>query len=198
MDPMPQDERRASEPDETAAEETAVEETAVDVTVAEPRPWKWFRVSVLLGILLVVASIAPRVQTERVVLHAQATPPPVVEPTGELKEVFDFARPATLVIETRCRGGRGGALGVGTGFFISAEGQVLSAYHVVDATNPPCRIEYVAVTPERAEYPLELLAFDAFFDVAPLQADVSMEVPYLPIAVRHPSPGDRIVAIRNS
>lgn len=164
----------------------------------EPRAWKWFRVSVLLAVFLAVAVVSPRVRTERVVQHAQATPPPVVAPTGKLKVVFDFARPATVVIETRCVGGRGGTLGVGTGFFISDDGDLLSAYHVVDATNPPCPVEFVAVTPQRTEYSLELIGFDAFFDVALLKADVALQVPFLSIAGRQPSPGDSVVAIGNS
>lgn len=167
---------------------------------AAPRAWKWFRVSLLLAALLVVAGIAPRFRTEPVVQHVQASPPPVVAPTGKLKEIFDFARPATVAIETRCRNGPRGPLGVGTGFFISEDGQVLSAYHVVDASSsqPSCPVEYVAVTPEREEYPLELLGFDAYFDVALLQAKVSRAVPYLAVSTRPPAPGDSVVAIGNS
>ena len=171
-----------------------------DVEPTRVRPWKWFRVSVLLAFLFALATVAPRWQTERVVQHAQASPPPVVAPSGELAEVFDFARPATLLIEARCPGSRAGPLGVGTGFFISRDGLVLSAYHVVDATSqlPSCPVEYVAVTPERSEYPLELVGFDAFFDIALLQADVPREVPFLAVADRMPAPGDRVVAIGNS
>ena len=164
------------------------------------RPWKWFRVTLLMSLLLVVSMVAPRMRQERVVQHAQASPPPVTAPTGELKEVFDFARPATVAIETRCVGGRGGALGVGTGFFISDDGQVLSAYHVIDASAAPapCPVEYVAVTTDRSEYLLELVGFDAYFDVALLQADVRLEVPYLRVSTRQPSPGEDVVAIGNS
>ena len=171
-----------------------------DVEPSRPRPWKWFRVSLLLAVLLVLAGVAPRWRTERVVQHAQASPPPVVAPSGELAEVFEFARPATLAIEARCAGSRAGPLGVGTGFFISQDGLVLSAYHVVDATSqvPPCPVEYIGVTPERNEYPLALVGFDAFFDIALLQAAVPREVPFLEVADRMPAPGDRVVAIGNS
>ena len=167
---------------------------------AKPRPWKWFRVALLMSLLLIVATVVPRMRTERVVQHVQASPPPVVAPTGVMLEVFDLARPATVAIETRCIGGRGNAIGVGTGFFVSGDGQILSAYHVVDASQnqPFCPVEYVAVTPDRAEYPLELIGFDAYFDVALLQADVPLEVPFLPVAQRQPAPGDDIVAIGNS
>lgn len=171
-----------------------------DVEPSRRRPWKWFRVSLLLAALLVVATVAPRMRTERVVQHAQASPPPAVAPSGELQEVFEFARPATLVIEARCPSSRAGPLGVGTGFFISDDGLVLSAYHVVDASAQlsRCPVEYVAVTPERAEYPLELVGFDAFFDIALLRAEVGREVPFLAVAERMPAPGDRVVAIGNS
>ncbi len=127
--------------------------------------------------------------------------PEVEAPTGELLEVFRQARPATLQIEI----GSGALavetfpLGVGTGFFISPSGLVLTAYHVVDP-GPTFSGEerLVARSPSGERYPLRLVGFDAFLDLALLQAVGAEDVPYLPLESRDLTVGSRIVAIGNS
>jgi hypothetical protein len=46
-------------------------------------------------------------------------------------------------------------LGVGTGFFFDADGAVLTAYHVVDASGSAadCPVSYVGIDPDRASTP---------------------------------------------
>ncbi len=133
--------------------------------------------------------------------HVQSGPPPVVEPTGMLEEAFALARTATVRIEARCVGVTWGPpLGVGSGFFVSSQGMLLTAYHVVDptSTNAPCPVAYFAIAHDESRYPLELVGFDAYMDVAALQAAVDRAVDFLPLVQRAPSVGDAIVAIGNS
>lgn len=127
--------------------------------------------------------------------------PEVEAPTGRLLEVFRQARPATLQIEI----GSGALavetfpLGIGTGFFISPSGLVLTAYHVVDPGAAFVGEErLVARSPSGERYPLRLVGFDAFLDLALLQAVGAEDVPYLPLESRELTVGSRIVAIGNS
>ena len=154
-----------------------------------------------LLLLAVAAVIANELRAERVV--AQDMPPPVVEATGRLEEVYQGARPATLRLEARVLSlmpGRSVA-GVGTGFFVSEEGLLLTAYHVVEAQwlgDRDRRIHYFGVGPGGEEYRLELVGFDAYLDLALLQAEVDGPVPYIPFAGGPTRPGGEIVAIGNS
>lgn len=127
-------------------------------------------------------------------------PPEVVAPSGALEEAYQLARPATVRIEARCAGPFGRSpLGVGSGFYVDAEGLLLTAYHVVEgARGAGCPLGYWAVSPNGTERPLELVGFDAYFDLAVLRAEVDREVPYIPLADDAPRPGTQVVAIGNS
>ena len=154
-----------------------------------------------LLLLAVAAVIVNELRAERVV--AQDMPPPVVEATGQLEEVYQGARPATLRLEARIQDWRDySVFGVGTGFFVSEEGLLLTAYHVVEAQRSQWsggrRIYYVGVSPGGEEYRLELVGFDAYLDLALLQAEVDGPVPYIPFAGGPTRPGREIVAIGNS
>lgn len=158
----------------------------------------------LLGLLALVAVLAPRLAGPEPVPHLQRVqqgPPTPVAPEGELAEAYDLALPAALRIEARCAGGfRGGPLGVGSGFYISPKGEVMTAYHVVESESVGVcpNIEYVGIEVDGDEVALELVGFDAYFDLAVMRADVVGEVPYLPLATRAPRPGTEVVAIGNS
>ncbi len=133
--------------------------------------------------------------------HVQAGPPPIVAPTGRLEEAFELARTATVKIEARCAGREWGPpLGIGTGFFVSADGMLLTAYHVVDptSTSVECQIAYVAVAHDESRYALELVGFDAYMDIAALKAAVDRSVDFLPLGQTAPGVGDEIVAVGNS
>ena len=152
-----------------------------------------------LLLLAVAAVIANELRAERVV--AQDMPPPVVEATGRLEEVYQGARPATLRVEARVLSRMPGrsVAGVGTGFFVSEEGLLLTAYHVVEAQwLGGRRMHYFGVAPGGEEYRLELVGFDAYLDLALLQAAVDGPVPYIPFAGGPTRPGGEIVAIGNS
>ena len=130
--------------------------------------------------------------------------PPVVEASGRLAEVYEETLPASLRIESRCANPllRDRPIDVGSGFFISPDGAVLTAYHVVRRQALPagmrCRLHYVAVDSSGHEYRLELTGFDAFLDLAAMQASVSEPVPYLELATELPSIGAEVLAIGNS
>lgn len=134
--------------------------------------------------------------------HVQSGPPPVVAASGQLADAYELARPATLRIEARCNGRLFGhtPVGVGTGFFVNPQGQVLTAYHVVraQAAAQHCPLRYVAVDHREREYRLELVGFDATRDIALLQANIRYEVPALAMAAKLPPRGSEIVAIGNS
>ena len=164
------------------------------------RVWLLF----LLLLVLVLYLVAPgRALTGSPEPSFVAQPPPaVVAPTGRLADAYEEARPATLQISV----GSGrfftpSLLGIGTGFFISPDGLLLTAYHVVDAGNTGIArdsLRYLGVGPDEEHYTLTLVAFDAYLDLALLQAEVEGEVPYIPLASAPPRVGAEVVAIGNS
>ncbi|MDQ3459484.1 MAG: S1C family serine protease [Deinococcota bacterium] len=130
---------------------------------------------------------------------AQRTPfsppslPSVVLPEGMLAEIYETARPATVRIEGRDERFRRRPQGIGTGFFVSEGGLLLTAYHVIDGQN-----FLSAVTADESRYRLELIGFDAALDLALLQASARGPVPFLPLTDDEPSVGEMVVAIGNS
>ena len=124
----------------------------------------------------------------------------VTAPTGELARIFEKSRPATLQIEV-ARSSRlnSHVQGIGTGFFISPDGLVLTAYHVVSPRGLGSQgLRFYGVGPDEKRYPLELIGFDAYLDLALLQADIKRDVPFIPLATAAPRVGNEIVAIGNS
>jgi S1-C subfamily serine protease len=157
----------------------------------------------LFGFLLALALVSKQAQPEPVFAQANHQLPEVVAPVGEFLTVYETARPATLRIEARVDSVFfNDPYGVGTGFFISPEGLVLTAYHVVDSSEVSDRyrrdLTYIAVAPDETEYALTLVGFDASLDLAVLKAETTAEVPYLTLAQDMPRVGSDIVAIGNS
>ncbi len=156
----------------------------------------WLMIALVLALLAFM--ILPLEQPEGRSSFVAQRPPEVEAPTGALAEVYDLARPATLKIEVRSREQffRSFVRGLGTGFFISPDGYILTAYHVVEGSDEEGAL--VGVGPNDTRYPLEVIGFDAYLDLALLKADVRGSVPYVPLADRAPRVGDRVVAIGNS
>ena len=122
------------------------------------RPYTWL----LVFLLSLTAVLGPQVRTgEPRLAHVADGPPPVEAPTGALLDAYETARAATVRIEGRCGSGRGITTGVGSGFFVSEEGLVLTAYHVVDTSNSSCNVRFVAINADEEEFPLALVGFDA-------------------------------------
>jgi serine protease Do len=130
--------------------------------------------------------------------------PPPTRATGRLLDVYQSARRATVRIESRCSGHAfdSSPIDIGSGFFVSPEGRLLTAYHVVRrqalSGRSRCLLEYVAVDWQQREYPLELVGFDAYLDLALLQARVREPVPFLSLTGTPPKVGSRVLAIGNS
>ncbi len=158
-----------------------------------PRPYTWL----LLFLLALTAVLASQVRRPPTMVHVVDGPPPIEAPTGALAAAFEQARDAAVRIEARCGGT---TMGVGSGFFASADGLVLTAYHVVDAASSSsvCTVRWVAITAQEEVFPLRLVGFDGYMDLAALKADVGRTVPFLPLAERGPSVGTPVVAIGNS
>ena len=134
-------------------------------------------------------------------IKVSETPPPVIEANGKLALVFQEARPATIRIEARFKGQNAmpTPIGIGSGFFVSEVGHVMTAYHVVENQRINNRaIEYVGIASNGEEYSLELIGFDAYVDLAMLKADIQQPVPYLQLALNPPRPNQQIVTIGNS
>lgn len=160
------------------------------------RPFTWF---LLFAFALTAVLTTQLRRPEPQLVHVQG-PPAILAPEGQLLEAFELAREGAVRLEARCSGVHGGpTIGVGSGFFVSADGLLLTAYHVVDNTRmQPCDVRLVAVTTTGQEYDLELVGFDVYMDVATLRADVDRAVPVVPLATQVPGPGDPVVAIGNS
>ncbi len=160
------------------------------------RPLSWL----LLFLFALTAVLGAQLRKPPELLHVAGTTPPVEAPTGALAEAFEQARAATVRIEARCAGlYHGQPIGVGTGFFVREDGLLLTAYHVVDAaTSANCTVRWLAVTADMEEFPVSLVGFDAYMDLAALQASVNRAVPVVPLAQHLPTPGTPVVAIGNS
>ncbi len=147
--------------------------------------------------------------------------PEVAAPNAKLSKIFGAARPASVKIVAKVDNASlfnpnhqdspdnphdnlDSTIGIGTGFFISEDGLVLTAYHVVDITEFNFKpeftklIKFEAISPDNQSYPLELIAFDAILDLALLQAKTDHKVAKLNLATRSPRKGAEIVAIGNS
>ncbi|RDI96630.1 serine protease [Meiothermus sp. QL-1] len=104
-----------------------------------------------------------------------------------LEPVYNRALPAALRIETIPEG-------TGSGFFISPEGLVMTAYHVVEGSR-----SLRVVNSRRESFPAELVGYDEFRDLAILKAQVRAPVPSLPLETRTgPQVGEPLLAIGNS
>lgn len=109
----------------------------------------------------------------------------------ETKALFQKSRPATVRVESlNVRQGSGG---LGTGFFISESGQLLTAYHVVSGGQL-----FQVTTLSGKRLPAKVTAFDARHDVALLQVGRGGPFPYLKLTTRAPRVGETVLAIGNS
>ncbi|WP_221089669.1 S1C family serine protease [Deinococcus aquaedulcis] len=129
-----------------------------------------------------------------------APPAPVTQGTlpappralpAQTQALFERSRPATVRVESVNPDTRNA--GIGTGFFISASGQVLTAYHVVSGG----RLFQVR-TLSGESYPARVTAFDANNDVALLTVRGGEGFPFLKLATRAPRVGETVLAIGNS
>jgi S1-C subfamily serine protease len=93
----------------------------------------------------------------------QVAPAPV---SASAQRIYEGAQPALLQVRTLLKG-QDSQSSVGSGFFVSADGHIITNYHVVsDVALQPERYRLVYRTAEGGGGPLQLLAFDAIHDLA--------------------------------
>lgn len=123
---------------------------------------------------------------------SQQTPLPLPnELPAETLALFKQSRPATVRVEAINPANRTG--GIGTGFFISDTGEVLTAYHVVSDGQL-----FQVTTLEGRALQAKVKAFDAAKDVALLEVRGQGPFPYLKLTTRSPRVGETVLAIGNS
>jgi S1-C subfamily serine protease len=118
------------------------------------------RAALLLGGLL--ASFAAGAQTP-----APGDPAP---PSLSARKVYEQARSQLVQIRTVLKG-RASQTSVGSGFFVSADGHIVTNFHVVSqAVLKPERHDLVYVTADGREAPVAVLMLDVLHDLALLKA----------------------------
>ena len=168
-------------------------------------PLSWFRLPALL-LLALLAYVLPVPGSGMAGLGGQGSAPPAdlsAEPQPSAVQVplptlpqetlrlFERSRSAVVRLGSLDPGSM--AMGLGTGFFISPQGQLLTAYHVVSEGRL-----FQVQTLAGQRYPARLVAFDAAADVALLQVDAKGPFPYLNLSPRPPQVGEAVLAIGNS
>lgn len=127
---------------------------------------------------------------------AAAAQEPVViaAPSGEVAQAFQRLRPAIVRIEVQ-ETGADAVSSVGSGFFATPGGRIVTNYHVVSSlVNQPDRHRATAATATDT-LAIEVLAVDAVNDLAVVQ--VSQPAPGLVLApaASPPAKGDRLLAL---
>nr|WP_103129115.1 S1C family serine protease [Deinococcus aerius] len=155
------------------------------------------RLSPWLPVLLLLA-LAAYILPERLTLPSVTGPssPAATQPLPnqlpeETRALFERSRPAVVRLEAL--NARTQEAGLGTGFFISETGQVLTAYHVVGSGQL-----FQVQTLSGRRLPARLTAYDAGADVALLQVEGRGPFPVLNLATRPPRVGETVLAIGNS
>jgi hypothetical protein len=117
------------------------------------------------------------------------------------RKVYEQARSQLVQIRTVLKG-RGSQTSVGSGFFVSGEGHIVTNFHVVSqAALKPDYHDLVYVTADGREAPLKILQLDVLHDLALLQAADTAgrsfdALPFRP-ADRPLSQGERIYSLGN-
>ena len=101
---------------------------------------------------------------------AAATPLPAPPVSLSARKIYEQARPSLVQIRTLLKG-RASQTSVGSGFFVTAQGHILTNFHVVsEAALKPERHDLVYVTADGREAPLAILQLDVLHDLALLRA----------------------------
>ncbi|WP_309573070.1 S1C family serine protease [Deinococcus sp.] len=150
------------------------------------------RVSLWLPVLLLLALgaylLPPRTPAAQAAPVTRTLPDPL---PPEARALFEASRPATVQVESV--NAAQNAAGIGTGFFVSAQGQVLTAYHVVSAGQL-----FQISTVSGKSYRARVTAYNAAADVALLSIEARGPFPYLKLTTRAPRVGETVLAIGNS
>lgn len=123
----------------------------------------------LAGLLAALAGAGPPVRAQGAGGAAMA-PAAAAEVSASAQRIYERARGQLVQVRTLLQG-QASQTTVGSGFIVSAQGLLMTNYHVVSqAALQPERYRLVYRRAEGGEGPLELLAFDAVHDLAVLRA----------------------------
>ncbi len=133
--------------------------------------------------------------------------PPAAAPTTpasvslSARKVYEQARSQLVQIRTVLKG-RASQTSVGSGFFVSADGLILSNFHVVsEAALKPDRHDLVYVTADGREAPVRILQIDVLHDLALLKAGDAQTRTFDALAFRDEAralgQGERIYSLGN-
>ena len=118
------------------------------------------------------------------------------------RKVYEQARSQLVQIRTVLKG-RGSQTSVGSGFFVSAEGHIVTNFHVVSRGRAEAgRHDLVYVTADGREAPLQILQLDVLHDLALLKAADARRPQLRRAAVPRPrreplAQGERIYSLGN-
>ncbi len=138
-----------------------------------------------------------------------AQTPAAADPTGSApatvslsaRKVYEQARSQLVQIRTVLKG-RASQTSVGSGFFVSSDGLIVSNFHVIsEAALKPDRHDLVYVTADGREAPVRILQIDVLHDLALLKAGDSATRSFDALAFRDEaralSQGERIYSLGN-
>jgi serine protease Do len=117
------------------------------------------------------------------------------------RKVYEQARSQLVQIRTVLKG-RASQTSVGSGFFVTTQGHILTNFHVVsEAALKPDRHDLVYVTADGREAPLQILQLDVLHDLALLRAGDAAgktfdALPFRPVA-EPLAQGERIYSLGN-
>lgn len=129
---------------------------------------------------------------------AASAPPPV---SLSARKVYEQSRDQLVQIRTVLKG-RASQTSVGSGFFVSPEGHIITNFHVVsEAALKPERHDLVYVTADGREAPVQILQLDVLHDLALLKASDAKGRHFDALSFRPASPalqqGERIFSLGN-
>jgi S1-C subfamily serine protease len=103
-------------------------------------------------------------------IAASAAAAPTAPVSLSARKVYEQARPSLVQIRTVLKG-RASQTSVGSGFFVTPQGHILTNFHVVsEAALKPEQHDLVYVTADGREAPLTILQLDVLHDLALLRA----------------------------
>jgi len=157
----------------------------------------------ILGCVLRLASAAPP-DAAPAASQAAAEPPAAASAPVSLsaRRVYEQARSQLVQIRTVLKG-RASQTSVGSGFFVSRDGHIITNFHVVaEAALKPERHDLVYVTADGREAPVQILQLDVLHDLALLKAgDASGRPTFDALSFRNDaqplSQGERIYSLGN-
>jgi len=134
--------------------------------------------------------------------EAVAAPPPPPAPVSlSARKVYEQARSQLVQIRTVLKG-QASQTSVGSGFFVTKDGLIVTNFHVVsEAALKPDRHDLVYVTADGREAPLAILQLDVLHDLALLKAADGSGKTFDALAFRPESEalaqGERIYSLGN-